>query len=164
MSKPTQDLNFWKNRIKELGSIECGMAVGFNWPVIDKIHREYIDKHIKPTDKILDAGCAYGRVAHWFSDDKYTGVDFVEEFIREARKRNPGKTFILTDLNDLSFKRHEFDWAILISVRVVIRSDPNGDEKWKEVEKELKRVAKRIMILEYGNGEPSEIHKAFEIL
>lgn len=162
--KPTQDLNFWKQRIKETGSVESGMAVGFHWPVIDGVHREYIKEYIEPDAKILDAGCGYGRTSDWYDDDKYVGVDFLEEFIQEARKRHPNKKFVLTDLTDLPFKDHEFDWAILTSVRVVIRSDPSGEEKWRKVERELKRVAKQIMILEYGNGDPREINKAFEIL
>lgn len=164
MNKPTQDLNFWKQRIKETGSVESGMAVGFHWPVIDSVHKEYIKEYIEPGAKILDAGCGYGRISAWFEDEQYTGVDFLEEFIEEARKRHPNKKFVLSNLDKLPFKDKEFDWAILISVRVVIRSDPNGEEKWKKVEKELKRVSKKIMILEYGNSDPREINKAFEIL
>lgn len=164
MSKPTQDLNFWKQRIKETGSIESGMAVGFHWPTIDWLHRKHIKKHIKSTDKILDAGCGYGRISDWFDDKHYTGVDFLPEFIEEARKRHPKKKFILADLTTLPFDDQEFDWAILVSVKVVIRSDPNGEVRWQEAQKELKRVCKKLLILEYGNSEPSEIEKHVEIL
>jgi len=163
-TKNTQSLNFWEQRIKEGGSVEMGMAVGFEWHIIDPIHKEYIKKYIKPQDKVLDAGCGYGRIANWFEDKNYTGTDFVEEFIREARKRNPTKEFLLSDLSKLPFRDKEFDWGLLISVKVVIRSDPNGEKKWKKVEKELKRVCKRLLILEYGDSDPKSIHEAVEII
>lgn len=164
MSKPTQDKTFWQQRIKEQGGVEGGMAVGFMWHKIDPLHLQYIRKNTLPHHKVLDAGCGYGRTAHWFSDEQYTGVDFLEEFIEEAKKRNPTKKFLVADLEKLPFGDLEFDWGVLISVRVVIRSDPKGEEKWKKVEKELKRVCGKLMILEYGNSEPAEIIKAFEII
>ena len=164
MTKPTQDLNFWKQRIEEGGGVEKGMAVGFIWPVIDLIHKQYIIKNIKSRDKILDAGCGYGRASGWFKDENYTGVDFVPEFVEEARRRHPTKKFFLSDLSKLPFQKKEFDWGLLISVRVVIRSDPNGETKWFKVEKELKRVCRKLLILEYANSIPEEIHKAFQIL
>lgn len=165
MSKETQNKDFWRERIKEGGGVERGMAVGFQFQtIIDPIHREYVRKYIKDTDKVLDAGCGYGRNAHWFKDEQYKGVDFLEEFISEAKKRNPSKKFYCVDLAKLPFNKKQFDWGVLVSVRVVIRSDPDGEKKWKKVEKELRRVCKQILILEYGNSIPEEIHKAFEIL
>jgi len=162
--KPTQNLDFWKQRIKEGGNVEQGMAVGFQWNVIDPIHKEYIDKYIKPTDKVLDVGCGYGRISQWFKDENYTGVDFVPEFFEEAGKRHPSKNFFLSNLDELPFEDKQFDWGLLISVKVVIRSDPNGEKIWKKVEKELKRVCKKLLILEYGDSDPKSIHEAVEVL
>lgn len=164
MNKPTQDLNFWRQRLQEGGNVENAMAVGFVWNVIDQVHKEYISKHIKNEDKVLDAGCAYGRTASWYSDKQYVGVDFFPEFIEEAKKRHPTKRFINCSLLELPFEDKQFDWAVLTSVKRVIQSDPQGPKLWPKVEAELKRCCKKIMILEYGNSDPSEIHKAFEII
>ncbi|MEK9207451.1 MAG: class I SAM-dependent methyltransferase [Patescibacteria group bacterium] len=158
----TQSLEFWRERIKEHGSIEGGMAINFFWNVIDPIHEEYISKYIKLSDRVLDAGCAYGRSAGYFSDKKYVGVDLVPEFINEARRRYPNKYFVIADLAELPFDDGEFDWALLISIKRVVQAD--SEDKWQKVLKELKRVSRHILFLEYGKSIPEEIHAAVEIL
>ena len=160
----TQDENFWRKRIDNHNWIEGAMAIGFYWELIDPVHKDYIERYIKPTDKVLDAGCGYGRTSSWFKDELYLGVDFFPEFVAEARRRHPNKNFVIADLCDLPFEDQEFDWGILISVRVVVRSDPNGEEKWERCDKELRRVCKKLMFLDYGASDPLEIQKSFEII
>lgn len=162
-SKETQNPEFWRKRIKEAGRPIDAIGVGFDWKLLDEIHKKIIGEHIKPTDKVLDVACGIGRTAHWFPDSKYIGIDFMPEFINIARQINPQKLFFVYNVTEpLPFNDHQFDWAYMISVKTVI-GPVIGWDKWAEVEKELKRVAKKVLILEYGNSDPQEASK-YEIL
>ncbi len=165
---PTQDLSFWRGRIQQAKDndrpIDDAMAVSFDWSIIDPVHHDVIFAHTKPDDRVLDVGCAYGRIAHWFKDDKYVGIDFVPEFIDEAKKRHPNKTFLVANVVEpLPFKDKEFDVAILVSVKGVI-GPVVGSEVWAKAEAEFKRVAKKVIILAYGMSRPADIMADLEIL
>lgn len=168
-SNQTQSLDFWRTRIKQAKDaglpIDFAMAAsGFDWGVIDKEHSSRIFKYATRNSKILDVGCGYGRTAHWFADENYTGIDFVSEFVDEAHKRHPNKRFLVGNITEaLPFKDKEFDIALLISVKRVI-APVVGEKVWGVVEKELKRVAKKVIILEYGMSRPKDIEESFEVL
>ena len=98
--------------------------------------------------KVLDVACGIGRTADWFSN-LYVGFDFVPEFIDIAKERHPKKEFLILDLKEkLPFKDSEFDLAILISVKGVVLGIV-GEEKWGSIKDELRRVAKKVLSLEY---------------
>lgn len=166
-SKVTQDVSFWQERYREAMKNEQGalfaVAAGFDWSVIDPIHREIVDKFIKDGESVLDVACGIGRHANWFTG-KYVGIDFVPEFIDEAKKQYPDTDFRVVDIvkERLSFDDGEFDWVVLISVKVVV-APVIGKRAWNRVEKELKRVAKQVLILELANGDVEETSK-YEIL
>ena len=150
MQKPVDKIEFWKQRIDTAQKEHYSVYVaGDNlWEAIRLIHQEIIDDHIKDTDRVLDAGCGYGRWSPHF--DNYVGVDFSPDFIVKAKKKYPEKEFMVADLKDLPFKKKEFDWAIVVSIKEMIR-DNCGQEAWDKMEKELKRVSKNVLILEYGD-------------
>lgn len=104
--------------------------------------------------RVLDAGCGYGRSSVYFDD--YVGVDFSPDFIAKAKSKYPGKTFIQGNLKELPFKDKEFDWAFCISIKKMI-IDNLGEEEWSKMQKELSRVAKKVLILEYEDPEPFEV-------
>ena len=73
-----------------------------------------------------------------------------------AKKKYPNRTFIQSDLKTLDFKDKSFDWVILISIKEMI-VDNLGQEEWYAIEKELKRVGKKVLILEYTEPERYEL-------
>lgn len=64
-----------------------------NWPVTQK----YLDK-LTPGMSVLDVGCGNGRLVSGLPDKiDYTGFDFSETLLAEARKRYPERDFFLRD-------------------------------------------------------------------
>lgn len=133
------DIKFWQGRVRKEWSGHPDMG----WMAWDKIALPVIKGNIKPFERVLDVGCGTGRFSDFF--DNYVGVDFVPEFIEEAERLHPGKIFIEADMNRLPFDNKEFDWALLISVA---QSPPQ----------EVKRVAKKVLLISYGEPKNFEIH------
>jgi len=152
MGKPVDKIEFWKER---LGYPEIRYSVYLtnkdDWDLINKTHKEIL-KELR--GKVLDAGCGYGRASEWIED--YTGIDFSPDFIEKAKELYPDKDFRIADLKDLPFKDKEFDWAFCISVKKMIQANL-GEDIWDIMEKELKRVAKKVLILEYSEPDKHEI-------
>jgi len=65
--------------------------------------------------RILDAGCGFGLHSLLFSNSGYdvVGIDAVEPFIIEAKKRAPHPNFQVMDLRRMTFPNNKFDgvWA-----------------------------------------------------
>lgn len=148
MGKPIFDLGFWKERIEgaKKGREHYSVYVTHDadWDKINKVHKEIIGKEVK--GRVLDAGCGYGRTSEWL--ENYVGVDFSPDFIEIAKKKYPHKEFVVSDLRKLPFKDGEFDWAVCISIKEMVQSNMGNDE-WVAMEKELLRVSKHVLILEY---------------
>lgn len=157
MRNPVNQLFFWKDRLedaKKRNIIHYSVFLA-NQPLWDSIntkHQKIIDQEVKPTDRVLDAGCGYGRTSEMIKSKDYVGVDFSPDFIEEAKTRYPDREFMVGDLKSLPFKDKEFDVSIAISIKHMIQ-DNLGDPAWKEMEQELKRVSKKVLILEYGLGD-----------
>lgn len=156
---PIDTTEFWKDRIEDAemrGMLHRSVYIVNPqvWERISDVHQRICDELIKPTDKVLDAGCGYGRIASWFK--KYTGVDFSQDFIDRAKATYPKKKFVQADFRVLPFKDKEFDWAICISIKEMYIGR-KGQEAWQEIEQELKRVAKKVLILEYVNPEKYDV-------
>ncbi len=154
--RATYDPTFYQERLKEAkGNGVKAIIEDLDWDEVNKIHLEKIRKHINSNHKIIDIGCGPGRAARFFTDEQYTGIDFIPEFIKIAKYENPGKKFEIVDINfDLPFREKEFDWAVVISLKGTMF---NGDPKdplniWPPFEDRIKRIAKNILILEYSRG------------
>lgn len=161
---------FWKKRLedaKKAGHIQYSVYLANDtlWNKIEESHKEILQKLVKQSDKVLDAGCGYGRLAPFF--DNYCGIDFIPAFIEEANTLYPNKRFMEADLRKLPFKDKEFDWGLLVSVRHMIVGNL-GKAEWVKMENELKRVCKKLLILEYGEFETTEENitsiKKYEII
>lgn len=145
------DPQFWKQRIETARQEHFSVYVTTpeSWEIIAQIHKKII-QDLVGNDKVLDAGCGYGRASEWLKN--YIGVDFSPDFIELAKQKYPDKTFIQGNLQSLPFKDKEFGWAFCISMKNMIRGN-QSPEDWDLMEKELKRVAKKVLILEYTEPE-----------
>jgi ubiquinone/menaquinone biosynthesis C-methylase UbiE len=159
MRKKVNDISFWKKRInpKLPEHYSVYLANESLWKEINYYHQNRLEEYIPKETKVLDAGCGYGRWCELFSN--YVGVDFSPDFIEMAQKKYPNKRFMIARLEDLPFQDKEFDWAFCVSMKKMV-IDNLGIDKWLEMEKELKRVAKKILILEYEYPKEVEIISA----
>lgn len=153
MSKPVNKEEFWKQRLDEAERLEDSVyvTVDGDWNNINRAHEEILKPYINK--KVLDAGCGYGRWSEFFPN--YTGVDFSPDFIGVAKQLYPDKEFIQAQIEELPFKDKEFDLAFCVSVKVMIEANLGG-EAWQKMEKELRRVAKEVILLEYTNPKEYE--------
>lgn len=150
--QPVSDPAFWKERLKlakKQGHLHYAVYLASDnlWNNINDVHLKILKKEIPAGSKVLDIGCGYGRSSVLFQD--YTGVDISPDLLDEARTLYPDKKFVLADLNYLPFKDKEFDVGFMISVRGMIIGNL-GEEAWKPMEAECKRVCKKVVVIEYG--------------
>lgn len=158
MAKPIEKLEFWKNRIDTAVNEHYSVYVVHEagWKAIYEKHKEIISQHIPEGSKVLDAGCGYGRMAVLFSPENYLGIDFSPDFIEMAKKKYPAYSFEVQNLKELPYKKDTFDWAIIVSIKKMVR-DNLGDKEWNIMEKNLKKVAKNVLVLEYESPDVYEI-------
>ncbi|HEY5730038.1 MAG TPA: methyltransferase domain-containing protein [Anaerolineales bacterium] len=69
--------------------------------------------HVAPNMRVLEIGCADGRLLADLKPAYGVGIDFSEEMIRRAKERHPELTFIHADAHDLSVIDETFDIIIL---------------------------------------------------
>ncbi len=96
------------------------------------------------TDKILEIGCSTGYYYEilkiiFNSDINYTGVDYSEAMIRDAKKYSPTATFLQADGACLPFENNAFDYVISGSILLHVLNYP-------EHIKETVRVSKNYVI------------------
>lgn len=151
-SQPVSDPKFWKERLeaaKHSGRLHHSvyLAGDYLWNMIYQAHMNIFQKEIPGWANVLDIGCGYGRMAPLFQ--RYTGVDISPDLLEIARKEHPDKKFVLADLNKLPFKDKEFDVGFMVSVKAMIKNNLGADV-WEPMERECKRVCKKVLVLEYG--------------
>ena len=69
--------------------------------------------HVTPRQRIIEIGCADGRLLAALQPSRGVGVDFSEEMIRRARQNHPHLEFLCADAHDLSQLNEQFDVIIL---------------------------------------------------
>jgi SAM-dependent methyltransferase len=158
MSKPINKLEFWKERIdgavKEQYSVYiCNDNL---WRDIFLAHKKIINDLIPKDAYVLDAGCGYGRMCELFKPQNYEGIDFSPDFIKLATEKYPNHSFEVQDLKKLPYENKQFDWSFCVSIKKMVM-DNLGEEEWLKMEKELKRVSKKVLILEYETSGIYEI-------
>ena len=158
MSKPVDQLDFWKKRIEQAEDIHHSVFLvdTVEWQKISAAHKEIIQKLV--SGRVLDAGCGYGRASDWFwyTENSYLGVDFSPDFIQKAKEIYPERSFEVQDLTALPYPDQSFDWSFCISIKKMVQANL-GEERWGLMEKELKRVSKNLLVLEYGDSTSSDV-------
>lgn len=114
-------------------------SIPVNMPLSQKI-----ENYIEPEAKILDVGCASGRLYDFFKSRKcrYYGIDVNESAIQEAKKRYGTETFQVNDAEKMNFSNSFFD--IVIAQGTFACMDLNGRINTL---REVTRVAKNNAIL-----------------
>ena len=69
--------------------------------------------YVTPGMRVLEIGCADGRLLADLKPSYGVGVDFSEEMIKRAKEKHPELTFIHADAHDLSAINETFDIIIL---------------------------------------------------
>lgn len=174
MSEAISDPRYWRKRLREAGQLHhaifrCPLD---KWQRIEAKHKEILKEHIQPGDSILDAGCGWGRLLTLLPGEwrgGYWGIDLSPDFVAMAQEQHK-RIFTVADLRTLPTVTEfvnghiltgddygePFDWAILISIRPMIKRHL-GDEEWAKIEANLRRVAKRLLYLEYDENDPGSI-------
>ncbi|MGB9743409.1 MAG: class I SAM-dependent methyltransferase [Minisyncoccales bacterium] len=73
-------------------------------------------KYAAVNEKVLDSGCASGRLFEVLKETDYYGIDFSEKLIEIAQKKYPSGKFRVTDVFNLPFSENFFDKVYSISV------------------------------------------------
>jgi len=83
---------------------------------LDEEIRRIINERYDGDIKLLDMGCGNGRTINIIKDPRMdiTGIDFSEEALKLASKKNPGIKFIECDMRDTPFNDNSFDVVISI--------------------------------------------------
>jgi SAM-dependent methyltransferase len=157
--------SYWRRRLKDVESyglalhqsiFKCGHD---QWARIEAKHRQILAATIGETASVLDCGCAYGRLISLMPETwkgQYLGIDLSPDFIAKARQSYPNHPFLVADLLDLSIIPGLFDWAVLISIRPMVRRYM-GDEAWEKMEWQIRQRASKILYLEYDETENGSI-------
>ncbi len=99
---------------------------------------KFLFNETQVNEKVLDLGCGNGRFSQYFESNNYTGVDFSERMIEEAKARFPDKKFLIADAISLPFPENSFDKVYSIAL---LHHIPH--QKYRlQVFQEIKRVLK----------------------
>jgi len=178
--KAVADPTFWQKRIAQAlaaGDLRHSVyrAPESMWLGVCSDHRKILNEVIKPEDKVLDAGCGYGRLVDLLPiltycgcfrhriRGSYTGVDISPDFIAIAKQTHKDVDFYTNDLTQLPFEDKSFDWSICVSV-MIMTAQNMGWSYWEKIQNELLRVSKRILCLEYGTGDTDTESSTYYII
>lgn len=107
-----------------------------------------------PSGKLLEVGSGGGRDAQEFIEKgyDYTGTDISKGLLAEARKNNPGVTFLELSLYELDFPVNTFDgfWACATLLHM---PKERIDEALQSIRRVMKDGAIGAITLKKGEGE-----------
>ena len=117
--------------------------IEFNFIFIEKILKKEINDRSKKI-KILDIGCGSGEISRFFNNLDYIGIDVNSDYIEFARKIYK-KNFEVMNAQKLRFKKHYFDYVVIIGVLHHI-DDKNCNLILNEIKRVIKDTGKIIII------------------
>jgi ribosomal protein S18 acetylase RimI-like enzyme len=158
---PVGDPSFWRARLQAVR--DAGKPIHtavYDVPTVDWIAIQTAHKRLLPgilrsvkRPRVLDAGCGYGALLDILPNEiYYTGVDISYDMLEIAKTRYKHHTFYVADLCNTSIPDRSYDFAICRSIDGMIK-DNLGFAVWRRMERELLRIADRLVLLQYT--EPS---------
>jgi len=168
MRRQVEDEEFWDDRIgvaKSRGFIHHSIyeAPPQLWQAMEERHKRIIIENVDTSKPVLDVACGYGRFAKYFDSNSYTGVDFSKSFIELAEESNPDHKFVQSRIEELPFEDHQFEWGFGVSIKAMIIREM-GQDSWDAMEKELRRVCKNLIFLEYSDGKGNHLIEDYEVI
>ena len=129
--------------------VESGIFYGtFIDPILKPMRRRVAD-FINPGESVLDVACGTGAQIFELAGkvSKATGVDLSESMIKKALKSKKGNTyFFVGDATNLEkFSKKEFNVAMMS-----LALHQFSPEMYAPILEEMKRISKRIIILDYA--------------
>lgn len=115
-------------KVKEYYTLYSELEI-FSKTALHPVEKEVLEK-LKRGRKVLDVGCAWGRVAIPLSKSglEVIGIDFVPHFIREARENaqvhKTDCSFLIADAVNLPFKNKAFDYVICMGLSLPTLGSP----------------------------------------
>lgn len=79
---------------------------------------EFLKEHTTHDDHVIDIGCGNGRFYPLIKERhaRYTGIDYSEKLITDAKRLHPDAEFLATDGETIPFPEHSFDIAYSFAV------------------------------------------------
>lgn len=155
---PVDTAAFWRSRIfnaiatgKELHTIIYNVDYE-RWRAIQSETSGILKRHIHSGEKFLDAGCAYGPLYDCIHRvDDYWGIDLSPDLIEIGKIRHPNVRFEVGDLRHMPQHPDKFfDFVVCRSVEDMIKDNRPGS-MWDDILRELKRVGKKVLVMEYAD-------------
>jgi SAM-dependent methyltransferase len=110
----------YREVIEQLKKTYEGVAKEFSqtrskpWEEMEELGREVFEGA-----KVLDIGCGNGRLLSALPENiQYLGIDLCKGLIEEARKKYPGRRFIVGDFLTLPYKRLGMDYDFIFAIAV----------------------------------------------
>lgn len=166
---PIDTIEFWYNRVitaiatgKELHTIIYNTDYQ-NWCRIQQITDSVIRTNIIEGSSILDVGCGYGALLELIPADKYDylGIDLSPDLINVGKIRYPNAKLSVGCMPQYTQSLYEdksFDYAICRSIKGMFDLY-NKSDQWESIHRELNRVSKNIILLEYEDPTEYRIMK-----
>lgn len=162
--RPVESPLFWKNRLEEVKEqkLPIHMAVYHvteeSWQEVNKHTKDILHFYIQKENPlyILDAGCGMGHLYECLPDyiTGYMGIDISPDFITIAKQKYKRRNFRVADMRKLPFIDKEFQYAVCRSVLGML--DDFTEEGSEGVLSELKRVANKVIVIDYNDKELQE--------
>ena len=106
-----------------------------------------VREYIRPTagDRLLDIGCGIGEIVPFLPAVEYVGFDENPDYVRAARERHPGRTFMCQQIETAAFEADAFDIAVAAGVLHHL-DDEGAGELLRLADRSLKPGGRLVMI------------------